>query len=341
MDRTGLKIVRSDYSRLRPALSYAARTRTKAGAVLGALALLLAGCAEPQPAPPAGQEGDRLAPQVASYDLAVGTQRFTLGLLTQEAELVGGGEVNFKFAYLGTRTEQVAGEVVAESAAAFLPIPPDANAPTPAVPDSPSVLAGPLSTGVYSTEATFDRAGFWGVLVEAEMQGEVWTGRTTFEVYEQHRFPAVGDQAPRSENLTIHSEGVPPTAVDSRAREGQQIPAPELHSLTVAESIASGTPTLVVISTPTYCVSRFCGPITDMVQALAGDFTGTVNFIHIEVWRDFEAQQVNEAAAEWVLRDQALLEPWVFLIGGDGTIVERWDNVATRGEIEPALNALS
>ncbi len=60
--------------------------------------------------------------------------------------------------------------------------------------------------------------------------------------------------------------------------------------MTVAASIASGKPTLLVVSTPTYCVSRFCGPITDMVQGLSKDYADRANFVHIEVWRNFESQ---------------------------------------------------
>jgi hypothetical protein len=35
-----------------------------------------------------------------------------------------------------------------------------------------------------------------------------------------------------------------------------------------------------------------------------------------------------------------LLEPWVFLVGADGRVAARWDNVATRQEIEPLLEDL-
>ena len=41
--------------------------------------------------------------------------------------------------------------------------------------------------------------------------------------------------------------------------------------------------------------------------------------------------------ADWLLRDDDLREPWVFLIGANGRIEARWDNVATRAEIEPYL----
>lgn len=286
-------------------------------------------------------EGDQIAAKLASYDLAVGEQRFTVGLVTQENELIGGGKVNMKFAYLGTREEQTKGEVVAQAEADFLSIPADANGPDPKVPDKPTLLPSSEGSGVYATQATFDKPGFWGVVIEADVEDEgKWTGRTTFEVLDKHRFPWIGEDAPRSENLTASSTDAPRTAIDSRAREGNDLPDPELHGMTVAASIASGKPTLLVVSTPTYCVSRFCGPITDMVQGLSKTYADKANFIHVEVWRDFEAKEINRAAAEWMLRGETALEPWVFLIGADGKITGRWDNVATKGEIEPALKAL-
>lgn len=87
-------------------------------------------------------------------------------------------------------------------------------------------------------------------------------------------------------------------------------------------------------------MSRFCGPVTDMVQELARDYPDRAAFIHIEIWRNFKNQEINKAAADWLFRDGDLREPWVFLIGADGRIGARWDNVATRGEIEPLLNQL-
>lgn len=87
-------------------------------------------------------------------------------------------------------------------------------------------------------------------------------------------------------------------------------------------------------------MSQFCGPVTDMVAGLAKDYADRARFIHIEVWQNFEAKQLNEAAKEWIARGENINEPWVFLIGADGKIKVRWDNVATRAEIEPLLQAL-
>lgn len=317
---------------------------SRALASLVALALLAScgGGGTGSPATPeASASADKIVAKIASYDMAVGKQRFLVGLVTQDNELIAGGDVDVKFAYLGTREQETSGNVVAESKASFLPIPTEAEGAEPEVPDKPAIVAAARANGVYTTQADFNQPGFWGVVVEADVQDEGrWTGRSTFEVADKHQFPWIGEDAPRSENLTAASTDAPPAAVDSRAREGRGVPDPELHGMTVAASVASGKPTLIVVSTPTYCVSRFCGPITDMVQGLSKTYGDRANFIHIEVWRDFEKQEINRAAAEWMYRGDTAVEPWVFLIGADGRITGRWDNVATKGQIEPVLKAL-
>ena len=100
---------------------------------------------------------------------------------------------------------------------------------------------------------------------------------------------------------------------------------------------------MVVVSTPVFCVSRFCGPITDAVQELAQRYGDDVDFVHLEVWQDFETQTVNDAAAEWIWPDQRgdAAEPWVFLVGADGIILRRWDNVATEASMNAVLEQLT
>ena len=166
-------------------------------------------------------------------------------------------------------------------------------------------------------------------------------GSGAFQVVAEPVYPAPGQPALETENLTVDSTDAPPEAIDSRAQDGAEIPDPELHRTTIADAIAAGRPAMVVISTPVYCISRFCGPITDVVGSLQPEYGDAVDFIHLEVWRDYDGQVVNQAAADWVYRDGNLTEPWVFLIGSDGTIVQRWDNVVTTEELRAALDALS
>lgn len=66
------------------------------------------------------------------------------------------------------------------------------------------------------------------------------------------------------------------------------------------------------------------------------------NFVHIEVWKHFENNVLNQGAAEWIYPDKSVdpFEPWVFLIDGTGTVVQRWDNVANEAAVSAALSAL-
>jgi len=171
------------------------------------------------------------------------------------------------------------------------------------------------------------------VTADVEARGSLTT-TAAFQVLPEHRVPAPGDHALKTENLTLMTKDAPRMAVDSRWSQGKKLPDPELHRSTVASSIQNKHPAVVVFSTPVYCVSRFCGPITDMVQELAHDYSDRADFIHVEIWRDFQDNVINKAAPDWLLRDD-LREPWVFLIGSSGRIEARWDNVATRAEMVP------
>lgn len=313
------------------------------GRVFLSLGLLASACSSESSEPSAQQSADaveQIVAQVASYDLAVGEQRFMVGLLTKDQELIGHGSVRMRFGYLGEKGEGKAsmGEPVE---AQFLPIPISSQGPVPTK-DKPEVLKGSGISGVYSTIAGFDRPGFWGVQVVADLEGaKPGAAQATFQVRDKHQVPAIGEDAPRSQNLTVTSVGAPNKAVDSRATDAGEVPDPQLHQTTVAQAIEQKRPVLVTVSTPVYCVSRFCGPITDMVAGLATKYADRAAFAHIEVWRDFEKKEINRAAAEWIYRGEDVTEPWVFLVGADGKVLQRWDNVATAREIEPLLQQLA
>lgn len=313
----------------------------RARAAVLAIALLAASCSGEETDPPGGGSADvELAAEVASFDLAAGLPgRFLvgLGILAPDGQLfVSGGSVDLAFSFLG-EGQATGSEPYRDATATFLPIP----GSTGPVEDQPVAAPAESGRGVYSVDGfEFDRAGFWEVEVTADVRerGSL-VATAAFEVLPEPTIPAPGDPAPKVENLTLDSKDAPEAAIDSRAATGD-IPDPELHATTVADAIRAGHPVLVAIATPVYCVSKFCGPVTDMVQELAAEYSDRADFVHIEVWRDYEGQVVNKGAADWILRDDNLQEPWVFLVGADGRVEARWDNVATRQEIEPLLQDL-
>jgi hypothetical protein len=78
-----------------------------------------------------------------------------------------------------------------------------------------------------------------------------------------------------------------------------------------------------------------------MVQDLARRYEDRAVFIHIEIWEDYETQTVNQAALDWLQRPSGeVTEPWLYLIGADGTILDRWSTLWSEAEVAAALEEL-
>jgi hypothetical protein len=311
-----------------------------------ALVLLLAACGGGDDSGSASTSSTgaagTLEASAASYDLAVGPPtRFIVGVFDRSKGGLAYGSVQLRFSFLGEKRAEAEPQPGPTATATFLPIP--GSPPVSGPVAKPSFVPVSHARGVYSAMVGFDRPGFWEVEVTADIEGAGTRKATSaFQVLPSHNVPAPGDPALPSENLTASTTGAPPEAIDSRASGGRPVPDAELHQTTVAKALAAKEPVLLVISTPTFCVSMFCGPVTDMISALAARYPDRARFVHIEVWKNFQKQELNQAAAEWISRGggRGATEPWVFLIGADGRITARWDNVASESEIEPLLRAL-
>lgn len=316
--------------------------------LLGAAAVLLLGlgaCSSgDSSSPPTSEATLAYGAQVASYDLAAGSpQRFLLGLIAPEDGLIVGGELSLDFRYLGEGQpsddgDSDDGELAIEDVTASFTTVAGGTPPPPG--EGPRTQAEREGVGVYEvTGVIFDDPGFWSVTASGTVNGEAVAVTAAFEVAPENRIVTAGKAAPRTQNLLPGDPSAPVKAIDSRAEEDGSVPDPELHQSTVADAIATGRPTMVVISTPVFCVSRFCGPITDTIEELATTYSDRANFVHIEVWRDFEQNVLNRGAAEWIYPDDSVdaAEPWVFLVDGNGTVIRRWDNVANADDLDQAL----
>jgi hypothetical protein len=276
---------------------------------------------------------------LANYEIVTDQPtRFLAGILVPDGRVVTGGTVQMRFTPLdasgainGSTSETVTGTYLAAD-------------PSDAVtPDQQPQATSPDSTpGVYEVEGvTFSQAGPWAVEVTAQVDGVgVVQGSVTFDVVAEAAVPAPGDRAPRADNAVIGDRGVPDDQIDSRALDGEPIPDPSLHRVSITDSIERGRPAVVLFSTPTYCQSRFCGPVTDMVESLSRSYGEQADFIHVEVWKDFERSIANPAAVTWLLEDDGLNEPWLFVVDENGRIVERWDNLVIRDEVESTIQQL-
>jgi endo-alpha-1,4-polygalactosaminidase (GH114 family) len=134
---------------------------------------------------------------------------------------------------------------------------------------------------------------------------------------------------------------VNPEAIDSRAQNGKKVPDPELHQDTISGALAEHRTILALFSTPVYCQSEFCGPSTDALEQIAKAGPADAAYIHIEIYKDYANNQVNTAAKQWLLRNGNLTEPWLFLIGPDGKIVDRWSPLFDVHEVQAELDRVA
>ena len=317
------------------------RTFLTAVLTLGLLASACTGSDDPVAPDPSGSSpaASTLAASVASTDLATGSpQRFSLGIFSSDAEgvkLLTFGQVAFRFTFLGEGS--TGSDAGPEATGVYL-----SAFGMPQGGATPALSAPSDARGVYQAEGVmFDRSGVWQVEVTADIPGSgAQTLTSTFPVAERHALPAPGDRALRTENLTMDSTDDPASAIDSRALDGAPVPDPELHASTIAEALDAHQPIVVIFATPTFCVSLMCGPEVDAVADLAERYADRAVFIHVEIWRNAAKQVINQAAADWLLRNGDLTEPWAYLIGSDGIIVDRWGPLFDQEELAQELAQL-
>ena len=194
---------------------------------------------------------------------------------------------------------------------------------------------GDLTT-VYTTTATFDRSGNWGALLEIETGGSTRQAQVKFWVLEKTPEPAIGDPAPRTEQPTLRD------VADIAQISSALNPNEAMLDQTVAEALDSGKPVVVAFVTPSFCQTRYCGPVMEAVVDPAWqEYGDRVEFIHIEPYDLAAARgqgllQPVPAVAEWGLRS----EPFIFVVDGDGLVRTKLEGVTDRAELAEAIEAV-
>jgi hypothetical protein len=279
----------------------------------------------------------------ASYEVLSGQpNRIEVGLMRSDQRSLSYGTVQFRFSYLGTQDNPSAAQAGPTATAKFLLVPGMQASSQP----KPTFTLPTVARGVYEAQnVTLDKPGFWNVEVVANLaDGSTQSAASKFAAVAKPSYPAPGEPALKTQNDTMSSKGVAASAIDSRALTGGTgaIPDPELHQTTIADAIKQHEPAFVLFSTPVYCISKFCGPVTDSIEQLAKQYSDKAVFIHVEIYKQYSDQKkvINKAAADWVYRNGDVTEPWLFEIGSDGKIVDRWQNLIDLQEVQQALQKL-
>lgn len=176
-----------------------------------------------------------------------------------------------------------------------------------------------------------ERAGYWGMIAEiSKNDGSTTRADFLVEVQPATKSPAIGAAAPASDNRTLATE--PDITLLSSAND----PDPAFHHLTVAEAMTTGRPTVVGFLTPAFCQTEWCAPVLDSLKAAREGTGEAVNYIHIEVYEDFQELTVVDEMAEWGLDT----EPWVFVLDEGGKVVARFSGPLSPAELLASLEPL-
>jgi hypothetical protein len=197
------------------------------------------------------------------------------------------------------------------------------------VPGVSAAAAGDV-THVYVARPRLPKAGKY-VLVAEPVGGRPIQGAMDLEVAEKPKAPAVGSKALPSRTPTIAS-----TDGDFATLTTRTPPDVALLRHSVAESLEARAPFVLAFATPKFCASRTCGPVVDVVDHVRTRIgKSPARFIHVEIYEDNQPPELNRWVKEWKLPT----EPWVFLVGRDGRIKERFEGSVSALELEAAVRA--
>jgi hypothetical protein len=245
-------------------------------------------------------------------ELVVGQNRMAVGLLDGKKQMIQEADVHFQYFDLSDpatpQSEQEAAATVVQS--------PDGR------------------TTIFAHDRRFEHAGEWGLEVQANLvDGQTAVQRIKFNVTPNSNSVLPGDVAPQVQT---------PKLIDA-AGDFSQItsawePNPAFYQLSLDEALTNGKPTVLLLATPAFCQTRFCGPAYEIATTLETEFGDTVNFIHVEVYAGLPDPSQTDWTLSPVMDAFGLrTEPWVYVMDADGQVVYRAEGMFTEEEIATYL----
>jgi hypothetical protein len=186
------------------------------------------------------------------------------------------------------------------------------------------------ATHIYVATLKLPRAGKYWMLAEPEGGKDKVQALGNVVVQKNDPPLDVGDLAPASDTPTMASTGGDLSKLTTRTPPDEM-----LLQYSVADSLKAKVPFVVTFATPKFCASRTCGPVVDVEEEVQRSLKDeNVRFIHVEVYEDNDpANGFNSWMKEWHLPT----EPWTFLVGADGKIVDRFEGTVSADELETAV----
>ena len=186
------------------------------------------------------------------------------------------------------------------------------------------------ATHIYVATLKLPHVGKYWMLAEPEGGKTKVQALGNVVVVKNDPPPDVGDPAIASDTPTLASR--------RRRCRGDDDPDTARRvaaAVLVADSLAAKVPFVVTFATPKFCSSRTCGPVVDVVEEVqhrsrartSASSTSRCTRTTIPPWT------TTEWMGEWNLPT----EPWTFLVGSNGKIVDRFEGTVSVDELETAV----
>lgn len=197
------------------------------------------------------------------------------------------------------------------------------------------------TSGLYVTHAEFPVAGSWTATFTTSAPGSAEaTIPFGFDVREEATVVRPGELAPEVDTPTLDDVGGEIEQISS-----DEDPEPSFYETSVADALAADEPFVLAFATPAFCQTQVCGPTLEKVKEVA-DRHPEITFINVEPYETtFEDGQLQP-----VLDDNNLLqpveasdafglltEPYVFVVDGEGRVVDSFELIFTPDEIDAAI----
>ena len=182
---------------------------------------------------------------------------------------------------------------------------------------------------IYATRLPIPAAGTYTVLALTRTTKGLIGAPGEIAVAASSPIPDVGQHAPAITTDTAATVGGKVALLTTR------LPPEQMHSVSLA-TVLGHRPVALLFSTPQFCISRVCGPVTDVTVALQHQFGDRISFIHEEV---YVQNQPKLGLRPQLKAFHLRTEPWLFTIDRKGIITARLEGAFGTTELAQALKA--
>lgn len=195
--------------------------------------------------------------------------------------------------------------------------------------EGPAINYSDYTVPYWVFHPEIETAGNYGIRANIlATDGSTSQAQFAVAILEDSIAPGIGDAGILSESRTAFDlESIKIISSDF------QEPDPELYSMTVAEALGNGRPTVISFSTPAYCATAFCAPVLQTVKDVKAVKSDEINFLHVEIFSDFQEFITDQTVLDWELQS----EPWTYVLDADGIVTARLAGPVSATELESHL----